>query len=348
MQLQTAIGNHAVGRVLTPANSPAPSLLAVQRVVIDKNTVDGLGTDLDTSDLETAMRLVNGLFEAGKRRSLVELYLTISNANQREKAGNNDKLMRFIEVKLKATTESVPENSPSGLYDTLLLKAKYLAQTASDDSVRNGLRMWVSGDPRRGIGWNMVGKHLRGRLSAQEYQQIGVMYHLAQDQQNGTDLANAPSDQQEQAGRQLLDRVRDDIRGALDALPAHDGVSYRQAGVKDCSVYGGSINVGDYIRDTTFWSTSALRISGSAGTWGQDGTQQRPKVYFLIAGTTGKYIAKYAGQEEGQHEVLYKDNATFQVTKIANFRDETFFVHVSEVDPSTVPAGQAKNPYTGD
>lgn len=200
----------------------------------------------------------------------------------------------------------------------------------------------------------MIGKHLRGNLTDDEYEPIGTMVYLLKDQKmkdqkNSTNLVDTYSKVQKvQASKQLLDAARNDIRGALDALPAHDGVSYRQAGVANTSVYGGNVNVGDYIRDTAFWSTSALRISGSAGNWGKDGTKDKPKIYFIINGASGKYISKYAGQEKGQHEVLFKDLVTFQVTKIGNFKNETFFVYVTEIDPSTLPMGQAiKNPFNG-
>lgn len=336
LKLQFTIGNRALQRVLS-----------VQRVVIQQNALDGLTANLDTTNLEVAKALIDTLEASGKRQSLVDLYTKISKADQTERTGNNKLLMEYTEAKLKRTTASVPENAKAGVSEKLAIKYKYWSQTATNNVVQAGLRMWVTGDPARGIGWNMIGKHLRGRLQPLDYQLIGTLTYLLEDQRNVTTLeAGYTVPQRIQKGTQLLDDIRDDIRGALDALPDHDGVSYRQAGVANASVYGGLINVGDYIRDTTFWSTSALRISGSAGEWGDDGTLAHPKVYFIIDGSSGKYIAKYSGQEEGQHEVLFKDRTTFQVTNIANFRNETFFVHVTEVNPATVHVA-TKNPFNG-
>jgi len=45
--------------------------------------------------------------------------------------------------------------------------------------------------------------------------------------------------------------------------------------------------------------------------------------------------------------VLFEDRVIFRVTKIANFRNETFFVHVTEVQAATIGAAVPKNPYTG-
>lgn len=330
---------------------PATALTTgiIQRVTIQQNTIAGLTANLDTTNLDAAKVLINTLFDSGKRKSLAELYSQITQADKNENTDNNKKLIAFLNDKLQAETSAAPENAQSGFTEKAALKYKYWSATATDNVVQAGLRMWVTGDPTRGIGWNMIGKHLRGRLAANEYEQIGTMTYLLADQANHTNLEPTFSAAQKiQAANAVLDAARDDIRGALDALPDHDGLSYRQAGVANSSVYGERINVGDYIRDTTFWSTSALRISGSAGNWGTDGTAEQPKVYFIITGSTGKYISKYAGQEEGQHEVLFKNLVTFQVTKIANFRKETFFVHVTEVDPATLPHNYVvKNPYDG-
>lgn len=317
---------------------------SIQRAVIQQNTVDGLTADLDTTDLAAAKGLINTLHDRGKRKSLAELYRRIKKVDK-----HNRKLIQFVLYKLELKTSDVPENEPSGLSEKIALRLKYWKANATDNVVQAGLRMWVTGDPVRGITWNMIGKHLRGRLTADEYEQIGTMHYMLEDRNNQTALADTYLVAQKiNAGTQLLNRVRDDIAGSLDALPDHDGISYRQAGVADSAVYGGIINVGDYIRDTTFWSTSGLRMSGSAGKWGQDGTVAKPKVYFLINGSTGKYIAKYSGQEEGQHEILFKNLVTFEVTKIGNFRNETFFVHVTEIDPADLqPGTQIKNPYNG-
>ncbi|WP_448266105.1 eCIS core domain-containing protein [Nostoc sp. DSM 114159] len=318
---------------------------SIQRVIIPQNTVAGLTADLDTNNLDAAKSLINLLHDEGRRKSLAELYTKIKQADTH----NNKELIKFIDDKLNVKTNIVKENQPSGFFEKSALIFKYGNANATNEVVQAGLRMWVSGDPQRGINWNMIGKHLRGRLTEDEYKQIGTLKYMLDDQNNNTTLVNNYSPAQKiQAGTQLLNDARNDIRGALDALPNHEGMSYRQAGVANTSVYGGSINVRDYIRDTTFWSTSALRITGSAGTWGEDGTTSHPKVYFIINGTTGKYIANYSGQEKGQHEVLFKDLVTFQVTKIGSFRN-TSFVHVTEVDPKTLSADQAiKNPYTGE
>ncbi|MGH9130056.1 MAG: hypothetical protein ACRDY2_14130 [Acidimicrobiales bacterium] len=257
--------------------------------------------------------------------------------------------MEYIEAKLKLTTSSVAENAKSGWMDETAIQFKYWSPSVVNKQVQDGLRMWVTGDPTRGLNWKVLAKHLRGLLPQKEYEDIGTLHYMLEDRDNVTNLVDTiPSGTKVQAARGLLDMMKTDVEGALDALPPHDGISYRQYSPANSSVYGGAINVGDYLRDAAFSATSALRISGSAGEWGQDGSTDHPKVYFIITGSSGRYISKYAQQEEGQHEVLFMDSVTFKVTKIANFRLETFFVHLAEVAAASLPLGQViKNPYDG-
>ena len=175
---------------------------------------------------------------------------------------------------------------------------------------------------------------------------VGTLHYMIEDRDNGTqDEPGKSNNERVQAARQVLDHAAQTIQGSLDALPAHDNVSYRQSGVASAATYGTTVQVGDVIRDKAFWSTSALRIRGSAGTWGANGTLGAPKVYFLITGSTGKYISKYVAQEEGQHEVLFGNEICFRVDRIANYGNHTLFVSITEV-PAVAP-NAAQNPYDG-
>ncbi len=319
----------------------------VQRIVVSQVDVPELAADLDTADVPGALAEIDRLYDGGKRDALHKVYMAIPDSKT---ASPGEKTVKeHLYQKLKSGTASIAENKQSGWTESASLSWKYFNTAEVDDDVMRGLRTWVSGDPQRGVGWKMIAQHLRGSLTAEQYRLIGLQYYMLLDQKNGTNVLDTKSNyDKEQKGQQVLNESVQDLRGALDALPAHDGMSYRMAGVASGTVFGGLINVGNYVRDNAFWSTSALRISGSAGKWGEDGTQTAPKVYFIINGATGRYISKHAQQEEGQHEVLFKDRATFRVTKIANIQKATFFVYLTEVDPATLPPlTVVRNAYDG-
>jgi len=224
--LHRLIGNQAVARLLNRSKVGPPTGATIQRVVIPHATIPGLTANLDTTQLDAAKALINILQDSGKRNSIAQLYSEIREADRAEDTANNKELMRFLNAKLELTASSAPENAQSGSGEQWALWWKYWSQTATNPVVQNGLRMWISGDPQRGINWNMIGQHLRGRLAANDYQAIGAMHHLLTDQRNNTNLAVTYLPlQQQQAGAQLLDDARADIRGALNALPDHTTAS---------------------------------------------------------------------------------------------------------------------------
>ena len=365
LALQRAVGNRAVGRMLLGAGS-ASTIGAVPGRTIQRVRVDiypllsqagitehlrDVPMSLNTDDPTRAKHAIDALYNNGLISIISQLKAQISagSSTTNDTATNDTAVLQYIAGKLGATTASVAENKPSGFFEEKWFDLKNRTTAPITEETQKGLRMWITGDPARGFGWNTICQHMRGLLEDKEYHLIGYMYYAKADQDDKTAKKDLYTDDQKKIiAQQLLDAAASDISGALDAIPAYDGVSYRQYGPKDSTVYAGKIRVGDYIRDTTFWSTSALRIDGSAGKWGHDGTKAKPKVYFIITGSTGRYISPYAKQEEGQREILFKSSVTFEVTKIANFRDETFFVHVTEVDPHKRRTNQrAKNPYDG-
>ncbi|MEM9835174.1 MAG: hypothetical protein AAF828_01650 [Bacteroidota bacterium] len=255
---------------------------------------------------------------------------------------NREELKEYAAAKLNLTSDSVPENAAATTWETISLKYKYLGTPATSPALQSALRIWVSGDTSGAFNWKQVGDHLRGFLKDKNYEPIGYVLFSKE----GSSINDNKSDAERVSrAKEALDAAAATVNGGLDTLPSHDGVSYRMAGVESKTVYGGKISVGDYIKDKAFWSTSALRISGSAGQWGTDGTEANPKVYFIINGSTGKYISKHAQQEEGQHEVLFKNGVPFRVTKIGNYKYATFFVYLDEVP--LVDGMVIKNPYNG-
>ena len=77
-----------------------------------------------------------------------------------------------------ARTTGDPNSHESGLMERLALWKKYALSRATNAAVRRGLQMWVAGDRDRGINWNMIGQHLRGNLTENDYEPIGAMYFL--------------------------------------------------------------------------------------------------------------------------------------------------------------------------
>lgn len=319
----------------------------LQRVVISTDDVPGLQMDLNTDRIELAQKLIYHLcMRMGKRASLQILQdlLLQERENGREIP---EILFKYIQ-QILATPASKDSDSKK---DGYFVKRQFIkshppmTEEERDPAIKQGLRIWVVGDPGRGITWKTIGLYLQGRLSAEDVRTIGMLTLLREDAEQ---VEQADDDTLTARGRGTLDAAAAQLNGSLDALPAYNGVSYRQAGIASAQVYGGLIHVGDHIQDASFWSTSALKIDGSAGEWGAEGTEDAPRVYYIIDGHTGRYISQYAGIEEGQHEVLFKNGMVFAVMQIANYQNRTFFVHLYEVNPADLPAGTIlKNPYTG-
>lgn len=321
-----------------------------QRVQIPAVNIPGMAGDMDTSDYYGSISLINQLFDRGNHKVIRDLYFEIVKGKQHEENSNNQYILDFIDNLLSKFPTEDPESAKSGILDTLAIKWSQTAPANPDEQVRAGLRLWIAGDPSiPGLGWKTIGLYLQGRLSDEEIIELGDTYYAFFPIVNMDDEVVLDDTMKKAKGEGLIANAIGEIQGALDALPAFDGKSYRQSGVLDGTVFGQKITINDYIKDKGFWSTAALKVDGSAGTWGEDGTKEKPKVYYIINGSTGKYINKYAALEEGQHEVLFKNGTIFQVNKIANYRKETFFVHLTEVDPSDLDDGVVlKDPYTGD
>ncbi|MBB6253741.1 hypothetical protein [Nitrospirillum iridis] len=315
-------------------NSSAP----VQRVVIPQADIPGLAADFDTTQLGPATQVVEQLQAGGRRTSLQLLEQRIRLADQAENTANNKTLIAELNRLLTLGVGDVAESATSGLGEKMALAWRYTGADQVNDDVRAGVRTWVSGVPGTVVNWRMIGQHLRGLLPNQDYEGVGATAPETLTPLN-------PLQTNEERGRDAMAAASQRINLALAQLPAHEGPSYRQSGVANSTVYGGAIHVGDYIRDPSFVSTSALRMNGSAGDWGAPGTVQQPKAYFIIQGRTGRYISKAAQQEEGQHEVLFRNDTPFRVDRITNIRGTTFFVYVTEAQP---PQGaNVKNPYNG-
>ena len=319
------------------AASRTPTSAPIQRVVVTPANVAGLANNLDTANLAASTTQIDALLASNSRVVMANLYQHIHAADQAENSANNKTLLALLNHYLHIRTADVAENAESGVWDKTKLKAKYAFSGDVAPGVQQGLRTWVTGNPAIGVTWQMIGKHLRNQLTPADYTALGALG--APPVAPGA----APPDPAAVA-RARLDAAAVNITGALNTLPDHVGASFRRCAALP-GVYGTLINVGDYISDRAFWSTSALRQGGSAGPWGQDGTALAPIVYFIVNGTSGKFISKAADQEVGQNEVLFERNTTFQVTKIINVLGQTFFVYITQAVPP--PGTAAHNPHTG-
>lgn len=306
----------------------------IQRVKIGRNEIEGLNTDFDSDNYEASVQEIDALTDAGNK-----VALTLLRGILFGKKGENDaKLLRYIEDKQK-NGPNVLDKVVMGFLEKWRIGQGFSNQPKIDEAVKKGLNMWVVGDTERGVNWQMIGSHLRGRLKDKDYELIGRLTIMKTNQREPEQAKLI------ELGRQVMESVRGDIRAALDKLPDFRGHSYRISGVEDMSVYTSKIKKGDLIKDTTFWSTAAVRgASGAAGDWGKAGTEAKPKAYFIIDGSSGKYIAKYS-KVEGEREVLFKDHTIFEVDRIVKL-DNTFYVYIREV--GNVPQSTTvKNYYNG-
>ncbi len=307
--------------------------LTMQRLQIGGDEIDGLIADFDSDDLDISRQAISDLADARNNDSLRALRGVLYG----KKGANDIALVKYIDKLLKDGV-TVPDELPMGSWEKFWMN--FGDQPDVDEDVQTGLNMWVVGDKDRGVNWAMVGKHLRGLLTDDDYSLIGTMHFLkAEEEEDNAGVLI-------QKGKDTLDGVRGDIRGALDDLPDFTGKSYRISGVQNNGVFETKIKKNDLIKDTTFWSTAAVRGAGAAAeSWGESGSEGKPQAYFIIDGATGKYIARYS-EIEGEREVLFKDRTVFKVNRIIN-KANTFFVYIREVGNVPVHA-TVKNPYTGD
>lgn len=314
----------------------------VQRVMIPATQVLGMTYDLDTEKEQSARSLIENLcLQKGKRDSLVHLRNLLQEKIDEGYIIPNS-LFEFIDKILYLPPSKNPNSKKNGSFEKYRFTKKLPSLGHIDPEVQRKLRIWIQGDIRRGISWKSIGLYLQGRLPEVELSAIGELALMKAGNEEDVAVDTAAR------GKAELDSAIGELNGALDQLPAYEGVSYRQANVAGANVYGGLINVGDFIQDQSFWSTSALKIDGSAGIWGSEGTDEKPRVYFIIDGYTGRYVSQYAGVEVGQHEVLFKNGMVFHVLQIANYQNRTFFVHLKEINPAHLSLDTPlKNPYTG-
>ncbi|HEX5554458.1 MAG TPA: hypothetical protein VFX43_14540 [Chitinophagaceae bacterium] len=316
----------------------------------------GLPADLDTANFVIAEQQLNQMADANLQAELRHV------KNELEKNGaksgllegkTNDEKLLNITNKLLKEGPNVPEKEAMGFFEGRTAKAAVEDQPDVDPGLLAAINIWVVGDPQTGIVWSALGNHLRGKINIAGYRDFGIQSYLllSPPQQQHFDLASPTEPGLTMAyvalAQAAFNRAAQDLGTGLGHLPDFVGTSYRQSSLDNISVFNGKIATNDLIMDETFWSTSILRgAGGAAGNWDSIGSTAHPIAYFVIAGTTGKYIAKYA-KTEGEQEVLFRDRVVFRVDRIVNLKNATFFVYLTEVAPP--PGGTViKNPFTGD
>ncbi|MCF6323397.1 MAG: hypothetical protein L3J89_03585 [Gammaproteobacteria bacterium] len=347
-------------RVMTGHQHP------VQRAIIAHGPIDGLTANLDTAHKNASKAQIDEIWNGGKLAGLASLNMYLGNANPENHPNNNRALRQYISRYLSKKRE---DDSNAGIAGFLETTAFDLMNPADDETgivnqpgigeqVPNpatarqtyalNVRSWQIGDIVDGVSWSTLASHLQGRLGAADYVRLGDDILIRRDVQNGTNLqaTTGPMQKVNIAQASLL-RVKNEIGTGLNGLPAKAGVSYRAA-TAAVGVYGGTVNVGSYIKDMSFWSTSGLKLSHQGHNFGDEGTLTVPKVYFIITGSSGVFVPRFTNKETGVREVLFKDQTIFEVTKVTNYANRTFFVYVTETDPATLPNNQVtKNPWSG-
>lgn len=325
-----------------------------QRLVIGAARI-GLPANIDTTNYDTALQQVKQLRDENKLAELSHIKQQLTKHGTTsgwfESATNDEKLLKIVNKLLSDGPMDIPEMNAMGYFDKKTAKKAVEDRQDVDETLRDQINIWVIGDKQRGIVWGAIGNHLRGSIDLKGYRELGDQCYLLLTPLQQQAIDNTPEPDQTlllvNLAQQAFDDAIHELRQGLGALPDFDGKSYRQAGLLDNTVFNGKIGKNDYIMDKAFWSTSLFRgAGGAAGTWTDIGSTENPIVYFIIEGETGKYIAKYA-KTEGEQEVLFRDRTVFQVTRIVNMRNATFFVYVTEVDATTLINPTIKNPFTG-
>jgi len=325
-----------------------------QRMIFTAARV-GLAADIDTNNLAVSEQQLRQLMDSYNIAELKHIQKKLKDNGVKSgllKSNTNDERLLTVVNGLLRNGPSVPEKSPMGFFEKRTANQANEGQPDVNEAWRADINVWVVGDPQRGIVWGAIANHLRGLIDIGGYRVFGVQcYLLLNDMQRGVIDALSEPDltmAYVQLAHNAFGDACQNLNAGLGHIPDFNGTSYRQASLADGTVYNGKISQGDVIMDKAYWSTSILRgAGGAAGSWTDIGTVDNPIAYYVIQGTTGKYIAKYA-QTEGEREVLFQNRVTFRVTRIVNLKNRTFFVYVSEIAPPPPLAGiPIKDPYTG-
>ncbi len=344
----------------------APAAPVIQRAIIPHAAVPGLTRDLDTSDLATSQVQVMNLWNGGKVQSLRQLLNALAVASPEDSRLNNWRLRFDIQVLLakpawwdpnagiagdaerEAFDQAHPAGDQTGIVSVPGQGETLPAHPTPRQTAAINVRSWQIGDIVDGVSWLTLGAHLQGRMTQQDYIDLGDGILRRRDLRDHTNIQPTATDaDKEQVARASLTRVSNEIHVGLNDLPKTPGISYRAA-TSAPGVYGNLINVNDYVKDMAFWSTSGLRLSHRADDFGSEGTVAQPKVYYLIEGSTGVFLPQFTNKETGVREILFNAQTIFWVRKITNYADRTFFVYVREKDPLVAPlAPVTKNPWSG-
>jgi hypothetical protein len=354
--LQRSAGNQAVTRALADRR-------VLQRLVVTPTLVPGLLANIDTTNLDFAKAQIDLLWNSGKRTALLGLQRQLVRAGARE---NADVLVDHIQTYLSKRREDDAMAGNSGFFERRVFDRDNVPGDETGITQQPGqgevlpvapdlrqtsalaVRSWQIGDIADGVSWSTLGNHLQGRMTQQNYIDLGDAILRRRDLATGqNNLAAANNLQKEQIAIASCQRVAQEIGVGLGNLPTTPGVSYR-AGTAAPDVYGTTIVTNDLIKDMSFWSTAALRASHLNLDFGSEGTLVKPKVYYIVNGSTGVFLPKYTNKEVGVREILYKNQTIFRVSKITNYADRTFFVWITEVDPASLPpTAVTKNPWSG-
>ena len=325
-----------------------------QRIVINAAAAPKMLADvIDTTNLAASEQLLRDIADAGRIGALHDIRQILQHQGVRSgmlEPKTNDEILLDLVTDLFEDGPRVDDREPMGFLEKRRAVGAVDGLGGVDPALVAAINIWVVGAPATGIGWSALGNHMRGMIDAAGYRQFGVMVSLQlpapaqvllnQMPQPGLDLAY------EQMGQAALDAAQQTLTNGLGQLPDFNGTSYRRSALANQDVFSQHIHVGDHIRDEAFWSTSIFRGGGAAAAgWGDMGTQQHPVAYFVIHGQTGKYIQPYS-QIQGEQEVLFQPQATFQVERIVNFNRITYFVYLQET-PAPGLGTPVFNPFNG-
>lgn len=331
----------------------------IQRSVIAPAQIAGLAANIDTAQFDAAKAQVDTLWNSGQRKTLIALYTALGTAYQIDTHPEQNKALRthihgYVSKDAKDDAEHGNANFfTKGVFDlthgasdkTGIKDGAAPNNPTAEQSAAMGVRAWQAGDVINNINWKTVGLYLQGRLSDAEYGALIVMFPAPAPLPNAVVIPQAQREKAHVDG--LIEQVAQSIRDGLNYLPAYVGKSYRAATTAQ-GIMSSQVTVGDLIKDKSFWSTSALQLDNGGNSFGTEGTQAAPKVYYIIDGSSGVFLPAFTNFEANVREVLFKDETVFRVKKIHNYNEATFFVSIEEVDQATLaPAAAVKNPWTG-
>lgn len=152
----------------------------IQRLVIE-----GISKRIDTDDLKTSQDQINQIGDENRKSELLHIEHMLKKYGKKNCwlcSNTNDQILLKLTSNLLRKGPIISDKDPMGSWEKKKVLKQVEGQPAVNETCRTGINIWVTGDKQRGIVWNVIGKHLRGTMTDEDYKRLGIQSHLLNEQ----------------------------------------------------------------------------------------------------------------------------------------------------------------------